>query len=564
MGKQGQSSICAERKAHTLSALRLRMVKTCDFPYGLILLFAILLPTTVCSARQYVDMGAKDDVAFYQPTVPFEVLTNDAAETFLGPETDIEVGFFGNELLLDTGASSIIVMNAAEANLRRNGFVTEGKIFEQGVAGFSIMDVSAPYKIKIAGTDGVERMLADTRIMSGQFPDLEGINGLVGMPGMVGRAVSMEIQPSSGGDDILDLFPAVDLYFADSVPAGGGHRYTIPFTAKSFDLTSEDTVNGDDPLPTQSPLPMLSPVVGFQGRHASGNFILDTGASISFISPRIATSLGLDSNGDGQFNDEDDQSFGTLPIGGIGGTVESPVFNIDTFHLATDEGVDLVWDSVLVLVLDIHPEIDGVLGSDVLTSGWVDLFSTSPDKGPIKQVLFDFTQFQVEGDHGSLLLDLDPAYDLVQQVGQAGDFDSDGDTDGDDLNLWGAGFGIGLGARLVDGDDNANGAVNGADFLNWQNNFSTSQAGDFDADGDVDQDDLSHWQTNFSAGNLTGSDFLTWQRNLGAGSSQLLSVPEPNGLLLALLACLYRPVSTGLSLLALAILASLREPSFLF
>jgi hypothetical protein len=527
------------------------MVKTCDFPYGLILLFAILQPATVSLARSYVDMGVKDDFASYQPTVPFEVLTNDAEEISLGPGVDIDgLGIFGNELLLDTGASSIIVMNNAESTLRQNGFVTEGQIFEQGVAGFSIVDVSAPYKINIAGTDGEERMLADTRIMSGQFPDLVGFNGLVGMPGMVNRAVSMEIQPSSGGGDIFDLLPTVDLNFTDNVPPDRGHRYSIPFTAKSFNLTSEDTIHGDDPLPTQSPLPMLSPIIGFNGRHASGNFILDTGAAISFISPKIATSIGLDSNGDGQFNDTDDQSFGTLPIGGIGGTVEAPVFFVDTFHLATNEGVDLAWNSNLVLVLDIHPEIDGVLGSDVLTSGWVDLFSTSPDTGPIKQVLFDFTQFQVEGDHGSLLLELDPTYDLVQQVGQAGDFDSDGDTDGDDLNLWGAGFGMALGARLVDGDDNANGAVNGADFLNWQNNFSTSQAGDFDADGDVDQDDLSQWQTNFSAGNLTGSDFLTWQRNLGAGSSQLLSVPEPNGLLLALLACLYRPVSTGLSLLA--------------
>ena len=284
--------------------------------------------------------------------------------------------------------------------------------------------------------------------MSGQFPDLWLINGLVGMPGMVGRAVSMEIQPSSGSGDIFDLLPTVDLLFADAVPAGGGHRYSIPLTAKSFDLTSEDTVHGNDPLPAQAPLPMLFPTVGFQGRHASGSFILDTGAAISFIAPRLATSLGLDSNGDGQFDDGDDQSFGTLPIGGIGGTVEAPLFNIDTFRLATDEGIDLIWDSVQVLVLDIHPDIDGVLGADVLTSGWVDLFDTSPDTGPIKQVLFDFTQFQVEGDRGSLFLELDPSHDLVQSGGRDGDFDGDGDTDGDDLDLWQAGFGTTLVARV--------------------------------------------------------------------------------------------------------------------
>ena len=116
---------------------------------GLLALLALLLPVSASSARQYVDMGAKDDVAAYQPTVPFEVLTNDASETSLGPGIDIDgFGLFGNTLLLDTGASSIIAMNDAETTLRQNGFVTEGQIFEQGVAGFSILDVSAPYKIK--------------------------------------------------------------------------------------------------------------------------------------------------------------------------------------------------------------------------------------------------------------------------------------------------------------------------------------------------------------------------------------------------------------------------------
>ncbi len=502
------------------------------------LVFAMaLLWATGVQARQFVDMGVKDDFATYQPSVPFEVLTNDANETSLGPGVLIDgLGIFGNSLLLDTGASSIIAMNDAETTLRQNGFVTEGQIFEQGVAGFSVVDVSAPYKIKIAGTDGVEHMLSGTRIMAGQFPDLVLFNGLVGMPSMVGHAVSMEIQPSTGGGDIFDLLPTVDLLFENALASGGGHRYTIPFTAKSFNLTSDDTVNGNDPLPTQAPLPMLNPTVGFNGRHASGDFILDTGAAISFISTEIASSLGLDSNGDGQFNDNDDQSLGTLPIGGIGGTVEAPLFLIDTFRLHTDQETDLVWDSVQVLVLDIDEEIDGVLGADVLTSGWVDLFSTTPDTGPIKKVSFDFTEFFSEGDHGSLVLDLDPTYDLVQQAGQNGDFDGDGDRDSADLALWEAGFGTDLGAQLIHGDDDSDGDVDGADFLRWQRNFAATLAGDFDSDGDVDNADLDQWQTGFSSGIYDGTDFLIWQRNFGtvASLAQSVGVPEPSGIVLVL------------------------------
>ncbi len=503
-----------------------------------LLVFAMALSwATDAQARQFIDMGVKDDFATYQPSVPFEVFTNDVNETSLGPGIQIDgLGIFGNSLLLDTGASSIIVMNDAETTLRQNGLVTEGQIFEQGVAGFSIVDVSAPYKIKTAGTDGVEHMLADTRIMTGQFPDLALINGLVGMPGMVGHAVSMEIQPSAGGGDIFDLLPTVDLLFSNSLSPNEGSRYSIPFNAKSFNLTSNDTVNGNDPLPTQSPLPMLNPTVGFNGRHASGNFILDTGAAISFISTKIARSLGLDSNGDDQFDGNDDQSLGTLPIGGIGGSVEAPLFLIDTFRVHTNQETDLVWDSVQVLVLDIDERIDGVLGADVLTSGWVDLFSESPDTGPIKKVSFDFTQFFAEGDQGSLVLDLDPTYDIVQQDGINGDFNGSGGSDDNDLALWTAGFGIDLGARLIDGDDNIDGDVDGADFLAWQRNFAPTLAGDFDHNGNVDVADLGLWQSGFQNGAYDGADFLRWQRNHGPGTSSALSasVPEPNGIALAL------------------------------
>lgn len=58
-----------------------------------------------------------------------------------------------------------------------------------------------------------------------------------------------------------------------------------------------------------------------------------------------------------------------------------------------------------------------------------------------------------------------------------GDFDGDGDVDGDDLaNNWEPGFGTATGAGVIDGDANNDGAVNGADFLIWQNNFTGPSA----------------------------------------------------------------------------------------
>ena len=71
-------------------------------------------------------------------------------------------------------------------------------------------------------------------------------------------------------------------------------------------------------------------------------------------------------------------------------------------------------------------------------------------------------------------------------------------------------------------------------------------AGDFDSDGDVDGDDFLLWQRNFPVldgtagsssgdangdGNVDGDDFLVWQRNFPYPTA-ISSVPEPNSLAL--------------------------------
>jgi hypothetical protein len=75
------------------------------------------------------------------------------------------------------------------------------------------------------------------------------------------------------------------------------------------------------------------------------------------------------------------------------------------------------------------------------------------------------------------------------------------------------------------GDFDADGDVDGADFVAWQTNFpkatgATLAQGDADGDGDVD-----------------GADFVVWQTNFpftpGPG---VVPVPEPAGCLLALVA----------------------------
>lgn len=67
---------------------------------------------------------------------------------------------------------------------------------------------------------------------------------------------------------------------------------------------------------------------------------------------------------------------------------------------------------------------------------------------------------------------------------------------------------------------------------------------DFDEDGDVDAADLATWEAAFGStaagdtngdGDSDGADFLAWQRQFtGPGTSTVAAVPEPSGVLLAL------------------------------
>jgi hypothetical protein len=56
----------------------------------------------------------------------------------------------------------------------------------------------------------------------------------------------------------------------------------------------------------------------------------------------------------------------------------------------------------------------------------------------------------------------------------AGDFDGDGDVDGDDFLVWQSSVGMSAGAMASDGDADGDGDVDGDDFLIWQSNFGSA------------------------------------------------------------------------------------------
>jgi MYXO-CTERM domain-containing protein len=93
-------------------------------------------------------------------------------------------------------------------------------------------------------------------------------------------------------------------------------------------------------------------------------------------------------------------------------------------------------------------------------------------------------------------------------------------------NVW-TGVASDFFAAPAPGDFNADGVVDAADLERWKTGVGTTAAAthwDGDADGDQDVD---------------GADLLVWQRRLGSvtpGATATASVPEPSGMLVALLA----------------------------
>ena len=364
---------------------------------------------------------------FDQPYVEIELVEvlPDQSTVGLGPY-DSGFGIYPyNRLLLDTGANSIMVVSDAAADLIAHGYRTEGTYTELGVAGEHTFGVSAPYQLNFRGSDNVAyslpqtasqvRILSDPSVDLGGLPaSLGGIPGIVGMPVMISRVTTLDMSTWDDVLDLLDLQP-MGVTFADGVPPSNGHRYSVPVdTRVRFDP-------GEGLPPVWAPVPFLTVVAQNNGIRRSGGFLLDTGAQMTVISSDLAFALGLDANGNGSLADE---AIRTETVGGVGGTIDAPVLLIDQLRIPTLEGPELTWldpspepYGLEVLVLDIAPGIEGVLGVDLLTSGLnfeIDLETleiTISGAPYFERIHLDFRT--LETGSGMIYFDLHPMYDQV-------------------------------------------------------------------------------------------------------------------------------------------------------
>ena len=292
-------------------------------------------------------LGPKPSFGLFQPRVATEIFASDGQS--LGPAA--------NSFLLDTGATSTLVFSPATGQVKEAGYIVEGTFEDIGVSGPELFEVSAPYRVGYTGTSGEAEFLDDIRLLSSDGAvdptGLLNLHGIVGMLAMEGRVTTVDNTTRGGA---LTLSTGVS--FGDELPAPATHRFTVPLTELAFPL------DGEGPLPSSTSLSTANVISKVGQRTRSDALVLDSGAQITIISESMAFDLGLDANGDGELSD-DAQT--TVPVGGVGGTVQAPVLVVDELRMPTDQGFELTWQDASVIALDIDPRINGVIGADLMT-----------------------------------------------------------------------------------------------------------------------------------------------------------------------------------------------------
>ena len=305
-----------------------------------------------------------------------------------------------NYAFLDTGGSGVL-LSRETANLLGVGVEPNARFVDIGIGGDEYFDVSEPLYIGLADYEeknpydaDVYKILGPGRVQVKREP--AGLLGqpldIMGVPVMAGRVVVLD----SGATNNLG-------FFAAEIKEPGDP--SIPKVDLTVALRFENFLNPNNPknirpLPSLSYNPVIDNIViGYRGKQSKGNWLFDTGATVSFISTDQAKRIGL--------MDKNDRSLVTqafsVPVGGIGAIVQIPGFEIDELTVPTLSGGNLVYDKPRLGVHDISyfdeddgkfVTLDGVFGSNFLcaTASMEDLLSLDIGQTIFEKIVLDMRQ----------------------------------------------------------------------------------------------------------------------------------------------------------------------------
>jgi len=317
-------------------------------------------PGRVLAARDIVLEGVYE-AALDLPRIHF-LLQRSAPGSALGSAS----GFTPRDAFLDTGASGVLLSRETAQELGV-ALIPKARYMDVGVGGAERFSVSEPlllgladYESPAAGNPRSYRNVGRARF---QVKETGGLLGeaidVIGMPGLFKSVVVLN---TAATNDLGFCAAALKEPGDPSIPAPH-----VTIRLHLVDFANRKHPDNVPPLPVIAPNPVVDGLVLLhRGRQSKGNWLLDTGATISFISTRQARQLGIA---------EDQKPAFTLPVGGVGHMTTIPGYEIDRLVIPTLNDRNLVFTHVRLGVHDITYRdeqtqaartLDGVFGSNFL------------------------------------------------------------------------------------------------------------------------------------------------------------------------------------------------------
>jgi hypothetical protein len=314
----------------------------------------------VLAARDIILEGVYE-AALDLPRIHF-LLQRSASESALGSAS----GFAAHDAFVDTGASGVLLSRETAEELGV-ALMPRARYVDVGVGGAERFSVSEPlllgltdYESPQAGNPRTYHNVGRGRF---QVKDTAGLLGeaidVIGMPGLFKSVV------------VLNTGATNDLGFCGAaLKEPGDPSIPVPHVAiklRFVDFANRNDPNNVPPLPVIAPNPVMDGLVLLhRGRLSKGNWLLDTGGTISLISTHQARQLGIA---------EDQKPAFMLPVGGVGHMTTIPGYEIDRLVIPTLNGRNLIFTNVRLGVHDItyrdvetqtERTLDGVFGSNFL------------------------------------------------------------------------------------------------------------------------------------------------------------------------------------------------------
>ncbi|MBN1795362.1 MAG: hypothetical protein JW804_01685 [Sedimentisphaerales bacterium] len=290
-----------------------------------------------------------------------------------GPPLEYEGNFELNYAFLDTGASGILLsketVEALEISLE-----PDAQYVDVGVGGDEYFDVSEPLYIGTLAYDDLLPYNPDRYLMNDRWQfqvtqlyaewPMEPLD-VLGMPVMAGKIAVL---------DPTKLATLEDYFIADILPAESNDipPVDITVTLRYEKYIMPENPENIPPLPVLGYNPVIDNIVAdYNGAASTGNWLFDTGGSVSIMSVAQGAALGLTDESGEPIIPADF----TVDIGGIGGSVTLPGFQIDSLSVPTLNGYDIVFQNARICVHDIGffdvtsgemVILDGVFGSNFL------------------------------------------------------------------------------------------------------------------------------------------------------------------------------------------------------